>query len=94
MESDRKIAVTLETYGRDIAQIAFEVRILDGERLVEKGVYVKMARGEMVRYLAEHNAQAPEDAQSFDRMDYRFSPERSTGTRYVFLRPDKRKKTS
>ena len=40
-----------------------------------------MARGEMVRYLAEHNAQAPEDAQSFDRMDYRFSPERSTGTR-------------
>ena len=35
---------------------------LDGERLVEKGVYVKMARGEMVRYLAEHNAQAPEDA--------------------------------
>ena len=67
---------------------------LDGERLVEKGVYVKMARGEMVRYLAEHNAQAPEDAQSFDRMDYRFSPERSTGTRYVFLRPDKRKKTS
>lgn len=35
VESDRKIAVTLETYGRDIAQIAFEVRSLDGERLVE-----------------------------------------------------------
>ena len=27
--------IPLETYGRDIAQIAFEVRSLDGERLVE-----------------------------------------------------------
>lgn len=35
VESDRKIEVTLDTYGRDISQIAFEVRSLDGERLVE-----------------------------------------------------------
>lgn len=33
--SDRKIDVCLDTYGRDIAQIAFEVRSLNGERLVE-----------------------------------------------------------
>ena len=33
-----------------------------------------MGRVVMVGYLAEHIAQAPEDAQSFDRMDYRFSP--------------------
>lgn len=66
---------------------------LTGETLAEKGVYVKMARGEMVRYLAEHGAQTPEAAQGFDRMGYRFSPQRSTDTRYVFLRPAQQKKT-
>ncbi len=35
VKSDRKIAIQIDTYGRDIAQIAFEVRSLDGERLVE-----------------------------------------------------------
>lgn len=33
--SDRKISARIDTYGREIAQIAFEVRSLDGERLVE-----------------------------------------------------------
>ena len=35
VESDRKIAVQLDTYGRKISQVSFEVRSLDGERLVE-----------------------------------------------------------
>ncbi len=35
VESDRKIDVRLNTYGRDIEKIAFEVRDLSGERLVE-----------------------------------------------------------
>lgn len=35
VDTDRKIAVRLDTYGRNISQIAFEVRSLDGERLVE-----------------------------------------------------------
>ncbi len=35
VKSDRKIGVQIDTYGREIAQIAFEVRSLDGERLVE-----------------------------------------------------------
>ena len=32
---DRKIDVQIDTYGREIGEIAFEVRSLDGERLVE-----------------------------------------------------------
>lgn len=32
---DRRIGVQMDTYGREIGQIAFEVRSLDGERLVE-----------------------------------------------------------
>ena len=36
----------------------------DGDKVVEKGVYVKMARGEMVRFLAERNAETPEAAET------------------------------
>lgn len=35
VEEDRKIAVSVDTYGTDLSGIAFEVRSLDGERLVE-----------------------------------------------------------
>lgn len=58
----------------------------DGDKVVEKGGYVKMARGEMVRFLAERNAETPEAAQGFDRLGYRFSPAHSTAASYVFLR--------
>lgn len=54
--------------------------------LVEKGVYVKMARGEMVRFAAENALQRPEDLCRFDRLGYVFSPERSQGDVYVFCR--------
>ena len=54
--------------------------------LVEKGVYVKMARGEMVRFAAENALQRPEDLRQFDRLGYVFSPERSQGDVYVFCR--------
>ena len=60
-----------------------------GDRLVEKGVYVKMARGEMVRFLAERQAQSPEAMQAFDRLGYRFSPEGSDEDTYVFLQEGK-----
>lgn len=35
VENDRKIGVQIDTYGREISEIAFEVRSLEGERLVE-----------------------------------------------------------
>ena len=57
-----------------------------GGKTVEKGTLCKMARGEMVRYLAQCRADRPEAAQDFDRLGYRFAPEESTQTRYVFLR--------
>ncbi len=59
-------------------------QLIDG-KVKEKGVYVKMARGEMVRYLAEHNAQSPEDAKGFDRLGFRYHAEYSDEKQYVFL---------
>lgn len=60
-----------------------------GDRLVEKGVYVKMARGEMVRFLAERQARSPEEMRAFNRLGYRFSPEESKEDTYVFLQVGK-----
>lgn len=57
-------------------------------RLVQKGVYVKMARGEMVRYAADVDARTPEDLVGFDRLGYRFDPARSDGDTLVFLRTE------
>ena len=54
-------------------------------KVVQKGVYAKMARGEMVRYAASVNAQTPEALQAFDR-GYHFDEARSTPTSYVFIK--------
>ena len=55
-------------------------------KIIEKGTMCKMARGEMVRYLAEGNITEPEGIRSFDRLHYAFDPGRSDGSTYVFLR--------
>ena len=59
-------------------------QLVDG-KVKEKGVYVKMARGEMVRYLAEINAQSPEAAKGFDRLGFRYEESLSDASNYVFL---------
>lgn len=55
-------------------------------RVVEKGTLCKMARGEMVRYLAQIRGEDPEVLKGFDRLDFAFSPERSDEGTCVFLR--------
>ena len=55
-------------------------------RVVEKGTLCKMARGEMVRFLAENGIRDPKEIRDFDRLGYRFSPERSDDGTCVFLR--------
>ena len=57
-----------------------------GGRVIEKGTMCKMARGEMVRYMAEHQIKTPEDIRAFDRLDYAFDPERSDESTYVFVK--------
>ena len=57
-----------------------------GSKLVQKGTLAKMARGEMVRYLAETQAAGPEDVKGFDRLGYRFRAEKSSETEYVFVK--------
>lgn len=59
---------------------------LSGGRVVQKGVYAKMARGEMVRHLATVRAEEPEQMRAFAWSGYGFDESRSTNSTYVFLR--------
>lgn len=54
-------------------------------KIVEKGTLCKMARGEMVRRMAEQNVQTPEELKSLELAHYRFAAEKSNETTYVFL---------
>lgn len=53
---------------------------------IEKGTMCKMARGEMVRYLAERQITNPEQVKSFKRLNYRFDEFRSDENTYMFIR--------
>lgn len=55
-------------------------------KVIQKGTMAKMARGEMVKFLAERDAQGPEDAKKFDRLGYCFREELSSENEYVFLK--------
>lgn len=57
-----------------------------GDRIVQKGTLAKMARGEMVRFMAQRRMQSPEEMKAFRGLGYRFAPEHSSLERYVFLK--------
>ena len=57
-------------------------------KIVEKGTLCKMARGRMVRWLAENRIRRPEAAQAFGELGYQFSPERSGEGTYLFVKGD------
>ena len=57
-----------------------------GDKMVTKGTYAKMARGEMVRFMAENNIENPLDIKKFDRLGYSFRSDLSSDTEYVFER--------
>ncbi len=54
-------------------------------KLVEKGTKCKMARGEMVRYMAENNIENLEQLKNFDRLNYKYSPQHSGENNIVFI---------
>ncbi|HJC75020.1 MAG TPA: peroxide stress protein YaaA [Candidatus Mediterraneibacter faecavium] len=59
--------------------------LTDG-KVKQKGTFAKMARGEMVRYLAENDVQEPERIKGFDRLGYQFAENLSSEKEYVFLK--------
>ncbi len=55
-------------------------------KLVEKGVYVKMARGEMVRYMAENNVTDLEEIKAFNGLNYVYNDKLSNKKLLAFVR--------
>lgn len=65
--------------------------LIDG-KVVEKGVYVKMARGDMVRYLAENDIHDTDGVKSYNGLGYVYHPELSNDKRITFIKPHSRNK--
>ena len=64
--------------------------MIDG-KVREKGTLAKMARGEMVRFLAGQQAENVEEAKEFTGLGYRFYSELSDEIRYVFIKESENK---
>lgn len=58
-------------------------------KLKEKGVYAKMARGKMVRYIAENKINTIEKLNEFSELGFAFSSELSNENTLVFIRKNK-----
>ena len=58
-------------------------------KVVEKGTLCKMARGAMVRYLAENEIEDAEGVKAFSQLDYRYAPQYSDDTLWTFLQKTK-----
>ncbi|MDY3767718.1 MAG: peroxide stress protein YaaA [Lachnospiraceae bacterium] len=58
---------------------------LEGNRVVQKGTKAKMARGEMVRFLAQNRIEHPDQLKDFEGLGYHYDQERSDETMYVFV---------
>lgn len=59
---------------------------IKGDKVIEKGTLAKMARGEMVRYLAQNNIYDLEGLKRFDKLGYKYSQEKSNEKTYVFIK--------
>ena len=57
-----------------------------GSKIVEKGTMCKMARGQMVRWLAENNVTKAADIRAFHDLGYRYDPAESGENHCVFVK--------
>lgn len=91
LDDDVIVSLASKEYARAVAPYKnlITVRFLDVDengRKTEPGAYAKMARGTMVRWMAEHNITDPAQICAFDLLRYRFSPEASDASTFVFER--------
>lgn len=55
-------------------------------KIIQKGTQAKMARGEMVRFMAENGIEGLEQIKTFDRLGYQFSEENSRENIFTFIK--------
>lgn len=57
-------------------------------KVIQKGTQAKIARGEMVRYLAASGIDGPDGMKDFDRLGYCYREDLSTEDKYVYIRQE------
>ncbi len=93
-DDDQILNLASEEYGKavmkyltpDVSCITCIFGEMENGKVKEKGVYVKMARGEMVRYMAENDIIDLEEIKTFDRLGFRYHEELSDKHTLAFLR--------
>ncbi len=73
-----------EEYAKIIRKYKPLIDALSKKNGKEKGVYAKMARGAMVRYLAENQIENIKDITQFSDLGYTFDASQSTEKNYIF----------
>ena len=99
-ESDCIINLASKEYSDSIIKhLSPEVKVIDctfGEiiegRVIEKATFIKMARGEIVRFMAENEIEKAEDIKRFDSLGYVYKEELSDDNSYVFIKPLEKEK--
>lgn len=99
-ESDCIINLASEEYSKTISKylednirfISCKFCELVDEKLIQKGTLAKMARGEMVRFMAEENIDRVEDIKKFNRLDYLYREDLSNPSKYVFVKIEDKSK--
>lgn len=94
VKDDLILNLASEEYAKIVRKyIESDIRLIDcvfGElidrKVREKGVYVKMARGEMVRFMAENNIQNIDDIKKFNRLGFSYNKSLSEENKFVFLK--------
>ncbi len=76
-------------FGKKLRFITCVFGEMNGKKVVEKGTLAKMARGEMVRFMAERQIEDVEDIKNFNRLNYSFADNLSDENTYTFLKKDK-----
>lgn len=92
-ETDCIINLASNEYSRSVKRYWPDDRewidVIFGEKtdgkIKEKGTMVKMARGEMVRYMADHQVENLEEMKNFDRLGYRFEESLSNRRTFIFV---------
>ena len=93
-DTDLIINLASKEYSQSVEKhLSADVRFLTvvfGEHVngktVERGTMCKMARGKMVRWMAEQSVELPERLRGFDCLGYRFSSEESNETICTFIK--------
>lgn len=84
--SSKEYALAIERYlEKRISFVTCIFGDLQENKVVVKGTKAKMARGEMVRFLAENKIEDPKEMKNFERLGYHYDKERSDKGTYVFI---------